>query len=265
MIKFKIHSWSAKLTVLKIASQAEKFLTSVLEVQGPNDKLLQQNGAPPHFQEEAPDFLNRNFPEKWFGVGDANTRPLRSTDLNPLSFIVFGVHQGCCVPLAGISPELAGRVRDAAARVTLHLLNNIWSKIGYTNLPCYSRCPHSVSVKQRSHLDHTICSNASVFIPVPSSWSKFYSKMVYVPCSNAFGLTVHKPPHSNWRQCLSFSVVILTSLLLMNDTNFDKISSNSDCSVARLRWPIGSLSSMLHSTAAENVRPQYFFASLCFH
>jgi hypothetical protein len=32
-------------------------------------------------------------------------------------------------PLATTLPELAGRIRDAVATVTLDLLNNVWTKI----------------------------------------------------------------------------------------------------------------------------------------
>jgi hypothetical protein len=52
-----------------MASQVEEFLMIILEEEGPDDILSQQDGAPPHFHKEVADFLNRKFPEKWIGRG----------------------------------------------------------------------------------------------------------------------------------------------------------------------------------------------------
>jgi hypothetical protein len=113
-----------------MASQVEKFLMPILEEEGPDDMLFQQHGVPPHFHKEVTDFLNRKFPEKWIGRGGTITWPPRSPDLIPLDFILLGVHQGCCdvPPLATTLPELAGRIRDTVATVTLDLLNNVWTE-----------------------------------------------------------------------------------------------------------------------------------------
>jgi hypothetical protein len=40
----------------------EKFLMPILEEEGPTDMLFQQDRAPPQFQKEVTDFLNRKFP-----------------------------------------------------------------------------------------------------------------------------------------------------------------------------------------------------------
>jgi hypothetical protein len=40
----------------------EEFLTPILEEEGPDDMLFQQDGALPHFHKEVTDFLNRKFP-----------------------------------------------------------------------------------------------------------------------------------------------------------------------------------------------------------
>jgi hypothetical protein len=69
-----------------MASQVKEFLMPVLEEKGPDDMLFQQDGAPPHFQKEVTDFLNRKFPEKWIGRG----RPPRSPDLIVLDFYFCG-------------------------------------------------------------------------------------------------------------------------------------------------------------------------------
>jgi hypothetical protein len=45
----------------------------ILQEEGPDDMLFQQDGAPPHFHKEVVDFLNRKFPEKWNGRGGAIT------------------------------------------------------------------------------------------------------------------------------------------------------------------------------------------------
>jgi hypothetical protein len=42
----------------------EEVLMPILEEEGPNDMLFQQDGAPSHFHKEVTDFLNRKFPEK---------------------------------------------------------------------------------------------------------------------------------------------------------------------------------------------------------
>jgi hypothetical protein len=52
-----------------MTSQVEEFLLRLLEEEGPDDMLFQQDGAPPHFHKEVTDFLNRKFPEKWIGRG----------------------------------------------------------------------------------------------------------------------------------------------------------------------------------------------------
>jgi hypothetical protein len=42
----------------------EEFLMHILEEEGPDDVLFQQDGAHPHFHKEVTDFLNIKFPEK---------------------------------------------------------------------------------------------------------------------------------------------------------------------------------------------------------
>jgi hypothetical protein len=76
---------------------------------------------------------NRKFPEKWIGRGGPITWPPHSPDLTPLN-ILFWVYSKDAVyvtPLATTLLELAGRIRDAVATVTLNLLNNMWIEIEY--------------------------------------------------------------------------------------------------------------------------------------
>jgi hypothetical protein len=104
----------------------EEFLMPILEEDGPDDMLFQQDGAPPHFRKEMTDFLNGKFPEKRICMGGPITWPPRSPDLTPLEFffreyINDAVH---VTPFAITLPELAGRKIYAVATVTLDLLNN---------------------------------------------------------------------------------------------------------------------------------------------
>jgi hypothetical protein len=95
--------------------------------------LINQDGVPPHFHEEMMDFLNCKFPEKWIGKSRPITWPPCSPDLTPLDFF-FWVYIKDAVympPLATTLPELAGRIRDAVATVTLDLLNKVWTEIEY--------------------------------------------------------------------------------------------------------------------------------------
>jgi hypothetical protein len=97
-------------------SQVGEFLTPILEEEGPDDMLFQQDGAPPHFQKEVTDFLNRKCPEKWINRGGPITWPPRSPDLTPLEFFFFiggYIKDPVYVPpLATTLSELAGRIRD---------------------------------------------------------------------------------------------------------------------------------------------------------
>jgi hypothetical protein len=114
-----------------MASQVREFLTPVLEEEGPDDTLFQQDGAPPYFHKEVTNFLNRKFTEKWIGRVGPVTWPPRSPDLTPLDFFFWGYIKDAVYvpPLATVLPELAGRIRDAVATVILGLLYNAWTEI----------------------------------------------------------------------------------------------------------------------------------------
>jgi hypothetical protein len=70
---------------------------SILEEEGPDDMLFQQDGVLPHFHKEVTDFLNSKFRVKWIGRGGTITWPPRSPDLTHLDFFILWVHQGCRV------------------------------------------------------------------------------------------------------------------------------------------------------------------------
>jgi hypothetical protein len=105
-----------------MVSQVEEFVMPILEEEGPNDVLFQQDRAPPHFHREVTDFLNRMFPEEWISRG----RPIKDAVYVP--------------PLATTLPELAGRIRGAVITVTPDLLNNVWTEIEYRYICWATHC-----------------------------------------------------------------------------------------------------------------------------
>jgi hypothetical protein len=103
-----------------MVSQVEEFLMPILEEEGPDHMLFQQDGVPPHFHKEVTDFLNHKFPEKWIGRGGPITCPPCLPDLIPFDFSFWGYIKDAVYvpPLATTLLELAGRIRDAVATVT---------------------------------------------------------------------------------------------------------------------------------------------------
>jgi hypothetical protein len=78
----------------------------ILEEEGLDDMLSQQDGVPQHFHKEVTDFLNRKFPEKWISRCRPITWLPRSPDLAPLDFIFWGyikdaVYMTLCQNLLG--------------------------------------------------------------------------------------------------------------------------------------------------------------------
>jgi hypothetical protein len=113
----------------------EDYLMHILEEEGPYDMLFQEDGAlPPHFHKEVTDFLNQKFPYKWIGRGGPITWPPHSPDRTPLDFLFCGYIKDAAYlpPLVTTLLELAGRIRDAVAVVTLDLFNNMWTEIEHT-------------------------------------------------------------------------------------------------------------------------------------
>jgi len=52
--------------------------------------IFMQDGAPPHFSSFVTDVLNERFPDAWIGTGGPKPWPLRSPDLSPLDFFLWG-------------------------------------------------------------------------------------------------------------------------------------------------------------------------------
>jgi hypothetical protein len=115
-----------------MASQVEEFLMPILEEEGPDDTLFQQDGAPPHFHKEVTDFFNRKFPEKWIAKGGLSLG--HHVRLTLLSIFFWGggrVHQGCCVR-ATIGYHFAGTCWEEtrwSGFCYIDLLDNFWTEI----------------------------------------------------------------------------------------------------------------------------------------
>jgi hypothetical protein len=124
--------WSATPINVKMASQVLEFLVPVLQEAGPDDTILQQ-GVPPPFPKEETDLFHRTFAEKQTSKGSPKTWPPNSPDLTyPWLFFRCYIKDAVYVPaLAASLPELAGRVRDAVATVSLDLHKNVCTETGY--------------------------------------------------------------------------------------------------------------------------------------
>jgi hypothetical protein len=66
-----------------MASQAQKFLMPLLEEEGPDDTMFQQDRAPLHCHKEVTDSLNGRFTEKWIEVAGLSLGHLLRLTLRP--------------------------------------------------------------------------------------------------------------------------------------------------------------------------------------
>ena len=51
---------------------------------------FQHDGTPPHYTQHVREYLNESFPNCWLGRGGPVARPLRSPDLTPLDYYLWG-------------------------------------------------------------------------------------------------------------------------------------------------------------------------------
>ncbi|PNF16851.1 hypothetical protein B7P43_G06773 [Cryptotermes secundus] len=51
---------------------------------------FQHDGAPPHYTQHVRHYLDESFPNHWLGSGGAVAWPLRSPDLTPLDYYLWG-------------------------------------------------------------------------------------------------------------------------------------------------------------------------------
>jgi hypothetical protein len=89
----------------------------ILEKEGPDDILFQNDGVPLHFHKKITDFIYRKFPEKWtLGTSGSLDRTLLY-----FSFLGYIKDAGYVPPLANTLPELAGRTKAVVPTATSDL------------------------------------------------------------------------------------------------------------------------------------------------
>lgn len=87
--------------------------------------IFQQDGAPPHFNNDVRDWLSLNYPT-WVGRGGPVAWPSRSPDLSPLDFFVWGTMKDIVYSLPVDSvEELTNRIIEAAQTVRDKLSFNV--------------------------------------------------------------------------------------------------------------------------------------------
>jgi hypothetical protein len=69
----------------------QQFLIPQLDEDDQKGRIhFQQDGAPPHCLEEVREYLNTRFPDWWISQAKPIAWPLRSPDLVPLDFFLWG-------------------------------------------------------------------------------------------------------------------------------------------------------------------------------
>jgi hypothetical protein len=68
----------------------QQFLIPQLDEDNQEGRIhFQQNGAPPYYIEEVPEYFNTRFPGRWIDRGAPIAWPLRSLDLTPMDFFLW--------------------------------------------------------------------------------------------------------------------------------------------------------------------------------
>jgi len=75
---------------------------------------FQHDWAPPHYTRHVRVYLNRSFPNRWLGCGGPIAWPLRSPDLKPLDYYLWG-HMKTLVYETKVDSRAALRHRIFAA------------------------------------------------------------------------------------------------------------------------------------------------------
>nr|CAH7764637.1 unnamed protein product [Callosobruchus chinensis] len=79
---------------------------------------FQHDGASVHFSRSARNCLTRRFGEKWIGRGGPHLWPVRSPDLNPIDFFLWGYMKSLVYDaIVESEEELIGRIHAAAANI----------------------------------------------------------------------------------------------------------------------------------------------------
>jgi len=102
---------------------------------------FQHDGAPPHSSREVRNFLNHRFPGRWIGRGGPRIWPVRSPDLSPLDYCIWGwmkelVHS----EKVGTRDALFGCILDAADRI-----RNSQRKLGRATSAVHNRAAACVA------------------------------------------------------------------------------------------------------------------------
>jgi hypothetical protein len=112
----------------------QQFLISQLDEDNQEGRIhFQQDGAPPHYLEEAREYLNTRFPGRWIGRVAPIAWPPRSPDLTPLDFFLWGFVKDRVLvpPLPANFAELRTRITASIAEVTPEMICSVWQDIDY--------------------------------------------------------------------------------------------------------------------------------------
>lgn len=128
----------ATVTGTSYLDTLEQWLFPQMEENEPENFILQQDGAPPHWHHHVRDWLNVTVPDRWIGRHGPNDRacfawPPRSPDLTPCDFFLWGFIKDRVYvpPLPADIPELRHRIEAAVAVITDDTLINVWEELSY--------------------------------------------------------------------------------------------------------------------------------------
>lgn len=80
--------------------------------------IFQDDGAPPHFSHQVTSYLNSTSPNRWIGRGGPRSWPLRSTDLTPLDYFLWGHSKAIVYQVPIVSREqLIARINMACEQI----------------------------------------------------------------------------------------------------------------------------------------------------
>ncbi|GBN19854.1 hypothetical protein AVEN_114561-1 [Araneus ventricosus] len=95
--------------------------------------IFQQNGAPPHYGNIDREFLNTRFPQRWIGRDAVMAWPLRSPDITPLDFYLWGyVKQQVYSERINDINHLKQKITVVIYSVTPDVLTRVWEELDYS-------------------------------------------------------------------------------------------------------------------------------------
>ena len=110
-----------------VSPQIENFEQEIV-----NRVNFMQDGAPPHFSCFVTDVLNERFPDVWIGRGGTIPWPLRSPDLSPLDFFLWGYIKNIVYAekIRNIQHQ-QDRITSAIETVTRDMIQKTWQEIEF--------------------------------------------------------------------------------------------------------------------------------------